>query len=203
MTSTFLELENAADDFRWPRKGDRLIRRSENWEAAAEFSENANSRHVHIWTGFTSAGAALIAQCEREPLDRHFLIYPILFNYRHGLELAMKWTLRTHGTPSSLPDDLGHDLLKLWRLCRALIETVVSKDDAKTIPIVEKIVEEFHRLDKSGTAFRYSTDKNGDAIKLPAHLIDLQNLRDVMKAIDNYFSGVDGQFSDMCRFDSL
>lgn len=203
MPSTFLELANAMENFRWPQKGDRLIRPSKDWDAAAEFSEDPNNRLVHIWTGFTSAGAALIAQCEREPLDRHFLIYPIFFNYRHGLELAMKWTLKTHDPQGSLPDDFGHDLLKLWKLCRALIETVVSQDDAETIPIIEKIVEEFHVLDKSGTAFRYSTDKNGVAIKLPPDLIDLQNLRDVMKAVDNYFSGVDGQFSDMCRFDSF
>jgi hypothetical protein len=37
------------------------------------------------------AGKALIEACEREFSDRHDPIYPILFCYRHGLEMAMKW----------------------------------------------------------------------------------------------------------------
>ena len=40
-----------------------------------------------------SAGAALIEACEEDSHERHFLIYPILFNYRHGIELAMKWVI--------------------------------------------------------------------------------------------------------------
>ena len=42
-------------------------------------------------------------------------------------------------------------------------------------------------------AFRYSYDKNGVTLKLPDHPIDLENVKNVMRAVQNFFSGVDGQ----------
>ena len=84
-------LDLAALEYRWPKKGDRLLRAEDDWQRSVAFEERQISRHVHIWEGYMKAGAALVDQCERgDNLDRHQLVYPILFCYRHGLELAMK-----------------------------------------------------------------------------------------------------------------
>ena len=34
--------------------------------------------------------------CQNKPNERHYLIYPILFNYRHAIELAMKWIIAVY-----------------------------------------------------------------------------------------------------------
>ena len=82
-------------EYRWPKKGDRLLRRSEDWSRGVEFSKHSISRHSILWDGYMSAGAGLIELCTQDGYEheRHFVIYPILFNYRHGLELAMKWII--------------------------------------------------------------------------------------------------------------
>ena len=90
---SFMDIIDQAQENRWPKKGDRLLRDSEDWDRGVEFSNDEISRHVHIWSGYMSAGAALIEACEEDSHERHFLIYPILFSYRHGIELAMKWVI--------------------------------------------------------------------------------------------------------------
>ena len=140
-----------------------------------------------------SAGAALIDTCQEDPHERHFLIYPILFNYRHGIELAMKWVIARYGRYSSaeIGDIEHHNLWQLWKLCKQILIEVGSEDES--IPVVEQIIKDFHDLDKSALAFRYSRDKNGALIALPDRTIDLENIRDVMDSVSHFFDGSDGQ----------
>ena len=140
-----------------------------------------------------SAAAALIDACEKDRPERQILIYPILFNYRHGIELAMKWIIVTYGRYSSA--EIGeiehHDLWQLWKLCRQVIIEVGSEDES--ILVVEQVIKDFHDLDKTALAFRYSRDKNRALIALPEGMIDLENIRDVMEAVGHFFDGADGQ----------
>ena len=126
------------------------------------------------------AGAALIDECEREPVDRHFLVYPILFNYRHSLELAIKWIIDRYGRYARVwlgEDERDHDLWALWQLCKTVIDKVGSAGDDEALNAVERIVKDFHDLDKSSMAFRYPTTKKGKTIKLPDISIDLENMQ--------------------------
>ena len=140
-----------------------------------------------------SAGEALIDACQEDPRDRHFLIYPILFNYRHGIELAMKWIIMMYGRYASVSvgEIEHHNLWQLWKLCKKIVIEIGGEDEA--IPVVEQIIKDFHDLDKSALAFRYSQDKNGVLIALPDRMIDMENIRDVMEAISHFFEGADGQ----------
>lgn len=194
---TFAEIAESVGKFRWPKKGDRLLRPSDEWDRAVEFTTHPISRDVHIWSGYMRAAAALIEECERDSIDRHFLVYPIFFNYRHGLELAMKWIIDRYGRYADVSlteKERDHDLLGLWTLCKKVIVVVGSgREGDETLRVVEQIIKDFHDLDKSAMAFRYSTTKKGTTIKLPDISIDLDNVRNVMEAVDNYFSGLDGQ----------
>ena len=148
-----------------------------------------------------SAGAGLIELCTQYEYsyERHFVIYPILFNYRHGLELAMKWTIAIYGTREiDGIDQIGkndrHNLLKLWKLCVKIRKRFGANDDDAT-RAVERIVKEFHDLDKAGITFRYGWSTDGKAIEMPSRVIDLENVRDVMDGVAGYFRGMDGWLS--------
>ena len=179
---------------RWPKKGDRLLRRSDDWDRGVSFAKDPISRHAHIWSGYMSAGAALIEACDEYTHERHFMIYPILFNYRHGVELAMKWIVTMYGGKTT--DEIAHhDLWQLWKLCKKVIEECGSEDGS--VEVVEPIIKEFHDLDKTALAFRYWSDKNGTLIELPDGMIDLANLRDVMEGVENFFEGADAMLSEL------
>jgi len=142
-----------------------------------------------------NAGALLIKACQDDDQhERYSLIYPILFNYRHALELAMKWIIARYGHYSSVKigNIQHHNLWQLWKVCRKIIGSDDNGDN-EAVSAVEQVIKDFHDLDKQAFAFRYSRDKNGALIALPERMIDLENIRDVMEAVDNFFTGADGQ----------
>jgi hypothetical protein len=186
-------------EHRWPKKGDRLLKSSGDWGTSAGFESHQLARDAFIWDGYITAGAALIDETERRPHDRDLLIYPILFNYRHGLETAMKWTVEQYGSLGNVTmADRNHDLLGLWKLCKEIFAAVNAPEN-DGVEAVEQIVQDFQQIDKSGTAFRYSKNKDGAVITLPGDRIDLGNVQRVMEAVGNFFKGTDGWLDDLSR----
>ena len=193
--SSTLFLEEPAD-LRWPRKGDRLLQTCQESKEGARFSNDSTSRNSHIWDGNMTAGAILIGACEEDSYQGLTLIYPILFNYRHAIELAMKWIIEKYGRLSTarVGDFKHHDLWTLWHLCKRIIVELGSEDEA--IPAVEQIIKDFHDLDSSGQAFRYADSKARTPLLLPDYPIDLTQTRDVMQGLAHFFEGVDAQLDD-------
>ena len=175
-----------------PKKGDRLLRSSDHWVMTAMYAQDRVMREVCLWQGYMKAGAALIDETQRQPLQRNVLLYPIFFNYRHGLETAMKWIIELYGCLGSVERDEtdGHDLLALWTKCRKIFKSVPEFSSDETLEAVEQIVKDFHNIDKNALSFRYSKKRNGKMISLPNNIIDLQNVRGVMEAVDNFFHKV-------------
>lgn len=183
-------------EFKWPKKGDRLLRAEDDWHRAVTFSEHEISRQVHIWDGYMQAGALLVEECQsNERALRHGLVYPILFCYRHGLELAIKWIIDQYGRYADLPkeDYTHHNLWLLWKACKKIILEVGSDGGMDSIVAVEQVVKDFHDLDKGSFSFRYSTDKEGALIRLPNVSFNLTNIKDVMEGVNNLFIGADSQ----------
>lgn len=190
---SWLDLLDKMSNYRWPKKGDRLMHESQDWNRGVDFSRDGISRHVFIWDGYMKAGELLIEACEEHSHERHFLIYPILFNYRHGIELAMKWVIVQYGRYSTVQIDNieHHNLWELWQICKQIIIEVGS--ESEDISHVEQVIKDLHDLDNSAQAFRYPSDKNGALFTLPDGMVDLQNIRDVMEGVSHFFDGVDGQ----------
>lgn len=195
--------EDDPPKFRWPESNDRLLRRSDDRDRSVTFSDRDCSRQAEIWDGYMHAGKALIEACSRKPYERNILIYPILFCYRHGLELAMKWIITRYGGAASISaPKLDHDLWKLWQSCKLVIE-YSDNGDTKDVQVVEEIIKNFHGLDKSGESFRYSTNKKGDLIPLPDGPKSLDNLRDVMQGVANFFDGCDAYLNELASYDDF
>lgn len=182
------------EPLRWPKAGDRLLIPSNSRDSRVHFAEDILARECFLWDGYMQAGAVLVAHCLADDRQRHALVYPILFNYRHGLEMAMKWTLNRYGRFASINNyKLDHKLQGLWQKCRTVISDVGGGDDDEAVQAVEDVILEFDALDPGAFAFRYAQGKKGSEIELPVFAIDLENLRDVMSGIDNFFNGLDGQ----------
>lgn len=187
-------------NYRWPKKGDRLLRRADDWSGGVDFANRPITRHGHQWDGFLSAADGLIQLCLEKGYEheRQDVIYPILFCYRHGLELALKWMILHYGGNSVGNLDRTHDLWQLWMHCRRIIaEYRADEDKDEADQGVEQVVKDFHDLDNAGITFRYGWAKGGKEIKLPEHPVNLQNIRDVMDGVKNYFNGLDGYLSDL------
>ncbi|SLM47415.1 conserved protein of unknown function [Nitrospira japonica] len=187
-----MESEN---EYKWPKKGDRLLRAENDWHRSVSFAEHEIARHAHIWNGYMQAGRMLVEACHpNERALRHELVYPILFCYRHGLELALKWIIDRYRGYTDIPaeDYANHNLWQLWKVCKKIMIALEADGDTECLVAVEHVVKDFHELDKSSFSFRYSTDKKGALVCLPDVPFDVPNIKDVMEAVNNFFSGADG-----------
>lgn len=195
LPSSFADLrEQSLNTSRWPQDGDRVLRRQDSGGGVA-FAQTPVSRHVFLWDGYMKAGAGLVELCTQDGYQHHGndVVYPILFNYRHGIELALKWIIEIYGGGGA---PKGHDLLMLWHRCRKIVERYPD-GDFSALNAVESIIEEFHELDSKGQSFRYSRDTKEQFVQLPDGRIDLTNIRDVMEGVENYFRGLDGWLDAM------
>lgn len=183
--------------YRWPKSGDLPIRTAKSAEAAGPLAYDGFSRAVFIMDGFMRAGAALADAALKEPRSRMELIYPMLFCYRHAVETGLKWLIGQYGPPVGVtPTDLdlngSHDLSELWRYFDKINRECGAKADDEALRALHQIVKQFHDWDKGGMTFRYATKKSGSIVKFQHDNVDIENLKDVMSAVANFFSASDG-----------
>ncbi len=121
------------------------------------------------------------------------LLHPLLFLYRHGLELRLKGLIDRYGTE---PPPNKHGLLGLWQYCQEII-TPYSSDEA--IGKASKLIEELHSVDPLGQSFRYATTSNGTPIKFPVAAVDLAQLQTQMDDLDTFFYGFEDMIDETRR----
>jgi hypothetical protein len=97
---------------------------------------------------------------------------PILFLYRHYIELSLKGILRdcrelldNEGKMAS-----GHDLGRLWESARTELLRVYPQESHDWLGRAQVLIAQFEELDPFSTAFRYPVDKKG-APSLPDQLV--------------------------------
>ena len=127
-------------ELRWPTRGDRLLKKSRDWANYTRFEADGETRHHYIWDGNMRAGALLVDSCENDRNESTTLVYPILFNYRHAIELALKWIIGKFGPYASVEagDYEHHNLWKLWCLYKGNVLELGS-DDGDTPAVVEQV----------------------------------------------------------------
>ncbi|MGO8943323.1 MAG: hypothetical protein ACLQJ7_06580 [Syntrophobacteraceae bacterium] len=106
--------------------------------------------------GYKNAADFLVTHAIEEGAgDPRKLLYPIMFLYRHYLELALKSLIREHKTFPPI-----HELDKLWGICLSLLgEISPGASDNDEIQHTTRLIEEFCKVDpKSALAFRYPDD---------------------------------------------
>jgi len=109
--------------------------------------------------------------------DAYELIHPILYNYRHSLELYLKFIVR--------PSKKTHNLKTLLEG----FQKYVRKHHGIEVPqMYEEVILEFHDFDERSTTFRYATEvvskKTGDSGEFE---VKLPRLREIMDAFQESF----------------
>ncbi len=137
---------------------------------AYQASARTGERHWGLYAlSFKEAADGLVNHAPE--IGQDFVVYPVMFLYRHCLELQIKHILlecqRYLGRGHELSDDLkSHDLNKNWNTLKGLL--VELEEDwglydppSASFPDVDGRIAEFHRLDQSSFGFRYPVDKKG------------------------------------------
>jgi hypothetical protein len=149
-----------SQEYRWPQDGDLLLRPVSSSSNGARFADHSIARHTFMWDGYMKAAAILADYCRHDNCDKHELVYPILFNYRHGLEVAMKWILDHYGRFVGIREyKKDHNLDELWKLCAVTVTRVCGLGETSVLKSVGALVLEFHKIDESSLLFSLSDFK--------------------------------------------
>lgn len=97
---------------------------------------------------YFDAGNALIEVIKQHRCEDFRLVNPVLFLYRHALELILKWLMKSKAKHHKL-DILASDFEKFIR----------DHYDQETPAWITNRLKEFAKIDPNSMAFRYAEDK--------------------------------------------
>ena len=169
-------------------------------------------------TGYKEAADLLVSGMETRQSTGTYLAYPVMFLYRHYLELRLKEIvigLKELGALSvdlgrlnlwpQLPDpkERGHCLTYFWREMLAywfgaieedIVTGIVIEEVEPTYDIVGERINELDEIDRSSEVFRYPVDnKTGKPHQISApDLPELNHVKDVVDAIAYHLDTISG-----------
>lgn len=153
--------------------------------------------------GYFSAAHALVDLLRtggRSNFYADTIVYPVVSNYRHGLELALKNSIRKCCLINSEGRDFDatHKINKLWNRYVTEVQKIelklISEEDEL---FVTKVIADFSETDPIGMVFRYpeNLDKSQQIDAFECLSLDL--LQEVMKRIEDIFERVDLQLDQV------
>jgi hypothetical protein len=190
-------LEMEVSPIPWPMRGDVLFQEDADCSHNA-FLNLGGKQWGSYASGYKEAADVLVLRFLEDPQGLDALTYPILFLYRHYLELRLKELIvdgqRLLHQLIDFQDQ--HALVRLWHPCRKILSEIWPKEPAVTWDSVEKLLKEFDQKDPDGMCFRYpvTTKRKGRQPTLPRlDRVGIRNLYEVMKRLASFFeSHLDG-----------
>lgn len=144
--------------------------------------------------GYRRAADILINHIDESGRDQDFLVYPVLFLYRHHLELLIKQII---GLALALAEDPDkhqykkddHNLNNLWPLAQKLILEVDDSYRPSDFKIVKEVVKALHQADERATDFRYAKRNDGTRSLEVIHYVNTRRFGEKWERLPIYLTG--------------
>lgn len=135
--------------------------------------------------GYRFAAEILTEHVLKERTFPDWLVYPIVFLYRHSVELELKRILvLCEQLGATLPKKIyqSHNLAALWDVARGTVsQKCVSADPAE----VDALIAELDKWDKDSQAFRYAETLQGVATHAAMTQFSLVDLKKMMPRLSH------------------
>ena len=205
------------DIVRIPKELQPDSKRDHAWSYGRIHSDQDKARRISgkdsitiLWylysTGYKEAGDLLIENADN---NTDFLVYPIVFLYRHCIELRLKQIsiegnklLKTQVFTESKMNDIlfsKHDLDLLWSYSKTIIGKLFPDESEEKLSSIKKMIDCFSIMDSTSFKFRYPVDTKGK----PNHPIDHDTsisfiaLKKMMNDLALYLGGTAERIYDM------
>lgn len=196
------------DEHPWPQKGAKLFIEGGNYHEFSHFGwGNTPQEFAGYIHGYKEAADTLLSQAissnDISKLDTW--VFPVLFLYRQYVELQMKDMVLNYGNmdlkvQKSFLKKSSHNLMKIWNELKPMLENIACDNKEKNdVEIVESYIQQLHDRDPNSMVFRYPIRKDLQKALDKEYRINLKNLSERMIELENFFSGVDGAFSERKR----
>ncbi|HHU1696315.1 TPA: hypothetical protein ACUA5C_004966 [Escherichia coli] len=146
--------------------------------------------------GYRRAADILINHIDESGRDQDFLVCPVLFLYRHHLELLIKQII---GLALALAEDPDkhqykkddHNLNNLWPVAQKLILEVDDSYRPSDFRLVKEVVKALHQADERATDFRYARRNDGTRSLEGIHYVNTRWFGEKMGEVSDLLDGVD------------
>jgi hypothetical protein len=137
-----------------------------NWKLNACVGRNGGRAGFDRYArGYFEAGARLVRSLQDDPIGVDIVIYPLVMNYRHGIEAALKYlakvlpTICDESPEGKATHKPNHRLMDDWKLVRPLLARVEVEE--RELEEVESTLKELVEIDPNGTSFRFPKALDG------------------------------------------
>lgn len=176
-------------EFPWPEKGDQLFQSGEDWQLSSYIEPWNKDFHAYA-EGYKLAADIVADEVTATDIEhrttRDYVAYPVIYMYRHYIELRLKEIIlvgnRLYGMPQGLPKH--HKIKELWTHARGILNNISSKDD---LDVAGDCINEFSTMDPDSESFRYPITRDGKpSIQQDRVVISLRHLREVMTRLGSF-----------------
>ncbi len=184
--------------FRFPQVGDKPFDQSDIYLQSANINRFGHFRLEFMIEGYKQGADLMVERALEDRVALDVLIFPIIFCYRHYIELSLKHLIANYGPIVGVSSSWKtHDLSTLWNTVKIVAKNYGVEDEDNPESIVTHIITEFEKLDRGSFSFRYPFDKEGSLIELGLESCDLVNLANVMKGLEGYLDGLNGLLDNL------
>jgi hypothetical protein len=184
-----------------PRKSDDLFRSNPPNEFDQRPLDCSPTAYTH---GYRQAAEHLVQTVLANRREGDFLIYPIVFLYRHHLELALKriidcvpWILKRDLTDCEKKHLGGHKLDLLWNDLEPIFVAVCeavnwNKPDLADLEGARHYFGQLTTLDPYSMSFRYWKTKDGKpALPTSLNSLEIHHFSQMMGRLADFIEGLD------------
>ncbi len=172
----------------FPQNGDKLFKSDGNMWNVADTTVSHEDWCIYA-DGYKKAADILVQDVLKTGTKKNFLIYPIIFLYRHHLELRLKDIIRNSGIlTGQVPDiPVHHRIGDIWNDCKKIILELQSanEDSSINLDIISRCIGEFQKYDPGAVAFRYPMNKKGETSLSNLKQIDILNFSEIGNKLSN------------------
>jgi hypothetical protein len=172
-------------------KINRLFRPGPNRDLNACVGENGGPYDFFDYAlGYLKAASAMVGAVERMELPADIAVYPMVYCYRHGIELCLKHLGRIlpplDGEKSRVL--ATHKLTDNWEYVKQYLARRRAFKPETTIPIIDQIIQDILDFDPKGEVFRFPEDRKGGVHLHEAKIINLDVLKEYVDQTTELFS---------------
>lgn len=146
--------------------------------------------------GYRRAADILIRHIDESGRDQDFLVYPVVFLYRHHIELLIKQIIALALGLADEPEKYAykkddHNLNSLWSVAQRLVMEVDDSYRPSDFRPVKGVVKELHLADQRATDFRYARKNDGTRSLEGVRYINTRLFGEKMGAASDCLDGID------------
>ena len=191
----FIEIDGNEDESltlpELPKAGDKLVTKSYSrtdmlWGEWLDWNQYAD--------GYKEAADRVVATINGLPHEDR-LLCPIIFLYRHYVELKLKEIVLALDRLGETEIDpklfIKHDLMLFWSYIRKHLDCIREKPDHSILNPTGLLIKELSELDPDSMHFRYSVNKKFEKMPVP-YCLDIKHFSKTMELINQGLAYIEG-----------